>query len=99
MGWQDISGFARETKDRTPRTYELHAGLVRVVVTRIHGASGWFVRCDALRIAASPLITENSDVAKQLAVQLIRAELLRAARQLGETSRLGDTAEMQAVRT
>ena len=41
--WSDISSYSKYEVTRIPQSWELRAGDQRIVVTRRHGAEGWFL--------------------------------------------------------
>lgn len=79
MKWKDIASFSKGDNDRTPRTWETHAGDIRIVVTRHrdYAPDKWILRCppffDCKELAATDI--EN---AKAGALELVRGRLVAA---------------------
>ena len=44
MTWKDVTSYRRDEEKREPRTCALEFTRVRIVVTRIHGCEGWYMK-------------------------------------------------------
>jgi len=76
MKWADISSYSQGDKDRVPHTFEARAAAVRIIVTRRHGLSGWFLRCEPWHDLKS-LGECTASEAKEAALEQVRADVLR----------------------
>ena len=75
MSWKDISSFSKNDKDRTPTTFELQAGDVRLVVTRhIHHPGAWVAICEPF-FRCKELDCEDIERAKEEAITVVRHKL------------------------
>jgi len=74
--WKDITSFSQGEKDRTPRTWQIQVGRVRVVVTRhIHySPTAWLLRCENFGIE-EVLASSDIEDAKKEALATIRSIL------------------------
>jgi hypothetical protein len=83
-GWKDATGYGRDDRERTPRTWELAVGRSRLVVTRHrdYGPDVWLMRCDGgLFIGCRELKAKDVADAKVEALAFARsyAESIAAA--------------------
>lgn len=76
MKWEDITSHSRNQTDRSPRTWMLKAGDLRIIVTRLHGCdqSKWFLRCYPF-FDAEQLVPTDTELAKQSAVDLVKQKI------------------------
>lgn len=76
-GWKDTTSYSRGDRERVPRSLELTAGQVSVVVTRwFHGEPGrWYLSCDPWH-SYHLLVATDIGEAKREAVDLV-SNLLR----------------------
>ena len=77
--WKDVTSFSRGATDRTPRSWQIDLGKVRVVVTRhIHyGPDVWLMRCDTFKIDKE-LVSKDIGFAKQEALDIVKGFLVIA---------------------
>lgn len=82
--WRDATGYSQsEQHPRTPRTWEWGPRPTCVIVTRLHGIEHkWFVRCDAAKLSAHELFTDDIDDAKPRALKLVADRLTAVAEEL-----------------
>lgn len=74
--WTDETSYQKGEKDRTPRTWTIRAGKLRITVTRhIHfPKDAWVLRCEPF-CDAHELAAKDIDSAKSEALAYIRLEL------------------------
>jgi len=79
MQWKDITSRRQGETDRTPRTYQSEAGLLRVVVTRhiYHPPDVWVLNASPF-FDGKPLNSKGADEAKAEALSLVRKTLADA---------------------
>lgn len=87
MQWKNTTTYSQGEKDRTPRTYEARAGVIRIVVTRhIHfDASAWVLSAHPF-FDLHELASSEVEDAKREAMKLVRGALSNAMNQLDEDS-------------
>ena len=71
MAWTDITSYSRTDKARIPRTWELRAGGLRLVVTRHRDflADSWVMQTYPSIINYAPLGSHEVEAAKQEAIE------------------------------
>lgn len=82
FAWKDVTSYSQGTRERIPRSFELRAGVIRVVVTRLHGCDGWYLRCDQLGFGMHQL-PDDLEEAKAKAIRAARFELEMVLKCLG----------------
>ena len=83
MEWKDISSFSQGDKVRTPRTFEMRAGKLKICVTRhFHYApTDWVLICDPW--FSQTVISEGSaEEAQDAALVAVRHNLAEAMKLL-----------------
>lgn len=79
--WIDCTSYSRGDKDRTPQSWEMKLGTVRLVVTRTHGVSGiWFI--DNALTGRRELKSRAIEDAKNEAIEWLRRDLKAAVNAL-----------------
>lgn len=73
--WKDISTYSRSDTDRTPRTWQCHAGGLNIAVTRhIHYPGDWLLQCVPW-FDNYVLKSKDIDAAKAEALALVRRQV------------------------
>ena len=76
--WKDVTRYGRDDRARTPTTFELREGALRIVVTcgHIHYKPQWVMHCPALAIDTYALKKDVSkEQAETEAVEVVMARL------------------------
>jgi hypothetical protein len=81
--WNDISSFSKGDTDRTPKSWDIIAGNVRLVVTRHIHYDGWVTRCEPF-FGIRQLESDAVEEAKKEAKALLRRKLEHALKELGD---------------
>jgi hypothetical protein len=55
--WKDVTSYSRNDKERTPTTFEVKEGPLRIVITcgHIYHRPEWVMHCHAVAIDGHPL--------------------------------------------
>jgi hypothetical protein len=80
--WKDITSHSQDSTAKTPRMFELVAGDVLIVVTRMVGRNGWFLRAYQLGIDVHELIASNLEDAQREAVDIVDNALSKQIRRM-----------------
>lgn len=81
--WKDVTSYSRSETDRTPRTFELRAGVFCITVTRhIHfDPAAWVLTCPPL-FDTREISRGTADEAKGTAIEFVRSALSGALAEL-----------------
>lgn len=82
--WKDISSYSRYDKDRTPHTWELRIGTVKLCVTRHVDCNPdeWMVQCSQTTFNMRVLKAKDTEDAKTEALALLHREIREVFRKL-----------------
>jgi len=75
--WKDATPYSRDDIERKPRTWEIKAPGVTIIVTRhrYHEPDVWLLVCREVNIDLKPLKAKEIEVAKAEAIDAVAARL------------------------
>lgn len=80
MTWADTTSYSRGDTDRIPRTWEIEAPDLRIVVSRwIYAPGSWFLTCAAAGFDRRDMLTDDAETAKAEALQLVAMRTAKIA--------------------
>ena len=78
--WKDTTGYSRGDTERTPRTWEIAAPDLRIIVSRwIHAPGSWFLTCAAVGLDRHDMLTDDAETAKAEALRLVATRTAKIA--------------------
>lgn len=75
--WKDATRYSRDDIERKPRTWEIEAPGVTIIVTRhiYHEPDVWLLTCREVNIDLKPLKAKEIEAAKAEAIDAVTARL------------------------
>lgn len=70
--WRDDTSYSRsEPEPRTPRVWLLDLGILKIVVHRLHGCDGWYLKCSEIGMGKRWLRSESVEEAQREALEVV----------------------------